>query len=505
MNSIHGSEALAIATLAVVLLSGFLFYIFRQSSKLTGNKPSTAKILANMGTALKSYEEGRYRDALAQWPELIQDSERTGNILWVLAATNMLGHTLEKLGEYEEAARAYKSSMTVGYREQTADSLRVAYRRYCMCELILGRPEEAGKALRDLSEIYRLEGDIEKAIRNLAMLADTFRKQGYLEHAAAAYEDALRLADRFEQQDGRAMVLHDQSLFLRSMGQLAQALECAQQAAQIRLAATDLENQPRLRTVGRELNEMKTADGRAHMLCTTANLLRQIGKIEEARADYVKALEIAARFNSQKFIGIAELEGSLIAWATGQREEARALLRNAVEAAAADEESEDRKPVNAIIEASYSEQSGDAARALIILAITSKLFPTLKPHVKSGFLNVQARALAKNKQHEEAAATLERATVLAAKLKAPLYLAENAFTAGVVALYRGDHDEADRRLQQALSFYHKSGFKRETANTQRYRAAALLALGRTEDSAAASADSRRLYQEMGDHASAAEV
>jgi tetratricopeptide (TPR) repeat protein len=129
----------------------------------------------------------------------------------------------------------------------------------------------------------------------------------------------------------------------------------------------------------------------------------------------------------------------------------------------------------------------------------------LKPHVKSGFLNVQARALAKNKQHEEAAATLERATVLAAKLKAPLYLAENAFTAGVVALYRGDHDEADRRLQQALGFYQQSGFKRETANTQKYRKAALLALGRTEDSAAAGAEARRLYREMGDQVAAAEV
>jgi tetratricopeptide (TPR) repeat protein len=505
VNTIHGSELLAVAALATVLFGGFLFYVFRESSKLTGNKPSTAKILANMGTALKSYEEGRYREALAQWPELIRDCERTGNIAGILATTNMMGHTLEKLGEYEEAARAYKSSMTVGYREQTADSLRVAYRRYCMCELILGRPEEAGKALRDLSEIYRLEGDIEKAIRNLAMLADTFRKQGFLEHASAAYEDGLKLADRFEHREGRAIALHDQALFLRTMGRLAEAIECAQQATQIRLAATDPENQPRLQNVGRELDEMKTADGRAHMLCTTSDLLRQMGRIEEARADYVKALEIASRFNSQKFIGIAELEGSLIAWGTGQREEARALLRNAVEAAAADEESEDRKPVNAIIEASYAEQSGDAASALIVLAITSKLFPTLKPHVESGFLNVQARALAKNKQHEEAAATLERATVLAAKLKAPLYLAENAFTAGVVALYRGDHDEADRRLQQALSFYHKSGFKRETANTQRYRAAALLALGRTEDSAAASADSRRLYQEMGDHASAAEV
>jgi tetratricopeptide (TPR) repeat protein len=505
VNAIDGSEALAIATLAVVLLSGFLFYIFRQSSKLTGNKPSTAKILANMGTALKCYEEGRYREALAQWPELIQDSERTGNILGVLAATNMLGHTLEKLGEYEEAARAYKSSMTVGYRAQTADSLQVAYRRYCMCELILGRPEEAGKALRDLSEIYRLEGDVEKAIHTLTMLANTFRKQGFLEHGGAAYEDALRLADRFEQQDGRAMVLHDQSLFLRSMGRLGQALEGAQQAAQIRLAQTNLEKQPSEGTVTRELDDMKMGEAQAHMLCTTANLLRQIGKIEEARVDYLKALEIAERVGSQRFVGIAEAEGSLIAWVGGQREEARALLRNAIEAAAADEESEDRKPVNAIIEASYSEQSGDAASALIILAITSKLFPTLKPHVESGFLNVQARALAKNKQHEEAAAALERATVLAAKLKAPLYLADNAFTAGVVALYRGNHDEAELRLQQALGFYQQSGFKRETANTQKYRKAALLALGRTEDSAAVGADARRLYREMGDLVSAAEV
>lgn len=495
------NEALIIALLFTVLLGAFLFYIFRESSKLTGNKPSARQLLSKIAEANKCYEQGRYREALELWPPIIEGFQKIGNVAGVLNMTTMLGHTFEQLGEYEQAAIAYKDSMIVAYRGEYESNLPVAYRRYCICQLLLNRPEEAGNALRALSEIYRHSSEIQKAIDTLNVLAITFRNHGFLDHAAAAYEDALQLANRFEHPAGKAMVLNDKAVFLRRMGHLSAALETAQEAAQIYLPP-DLEEEPWLDPTAAEVEAKRL---HAHVLSTTSSLLLDLGRMDEARADYLKSLEIATRINSRKFISIAELQGSLIAWETSHRDEAKALLQNARLAAADDEKSKDRRPVNEIFEASYAEQSGNAALALEILAVTAKLYPRLKPNVEATFLNIKARALAKNGQHQEAAAVLAKVAEAAAKLKAPLYLANHSFTAGVVLFYDGNHDEAERRLQQALSFFQSSGFKREPARIQKYRARVLQALSRNEESLAAAAESRRIYLELGDHVSASEV
>jgi tetratricopeptide (TPR) repeat protein len=483
MNSFdYGTTAIVLA--AVGLVGGFIYYIFRASAKLTGNLPSTASVLKVLGPALKSYQEGRYREAAQLLPTAIGLFERQGNIPGILGTTNQLGLSLEKLGEYQNAAQAYKSVMQVAFRTEHEESLSLAYRRCCYCQLQVGNVFEAEAAMMGLADEYCRVGYAAKAIGTLVSLADTLRSHGFLSNAAAAYENALALSARLENPNGRASALHDKALFLRSMGKLTEALECVQEAVGIRLGGSDQVSQ-------------------SHMLSTKTDMLRQLGRITDAQGNYHRALELAMAAGSRRFISLAQLSGSLSAWACGERDQARHLLQLAV--LTADEKSQDRRPVHGIIGASYAEQSGDFTAALGVLAVVELETPSMKPHVEAGFLNVQSRALAKTGRLEEADLALKKSYAVVGRLKSPLHFAERALAAGVVSYCRKDSATALTHLQQSLEFFESSGITRQVATTQKYRAAALAALGRSEESAAAREEAKRIFRELGDHASAQEA
>jgi len=143
--------------------------------------------------------------------------------------------------------------------------------------------------------------------------------------------------------------------------------------------------------------------------------------------------------------------------------------------------------------------------ALIVLALIEKQFPSMNSNVEAAFFNLKSQVLAKKGQHQEAAAALAKSREVAARLKAPMYLAESDLSAGVVNLFAGQHQEACEYLDQALRFFRSSGLKRDIALTQKYRAAALAALGRYEEGSAAQEQARRLFLELGDAVTAAEV
>lgn len=477
-------ETTAIAVVTIGLVGGLIFYIFRVSAKLTGNLPSTASVQRDFGPAFQSFREGRYREAEQQLPAAISKFERQGNISGVLAATNLLGLTFEKLQEYENAAHKYKNVLRVAFRTEHEDSLSLAHRRYCYCQLKAGNVFEAEATMMGFAVEYRRAGFAEKAILTLVSLGNTLRSHGYQENAAAAYENALKLSAQLEHRNGRAAALHDKALFLRTLGKFTEALECLQEAAAIRLAGSDNVSQ-------------------SHMLTSIADTLRYLGRIAEAEENYHRALELALASGSRRFISMAQLSGSLAAWACGERDQARHLLQLAV--LTVDEKSQDRKSVHGIIGASYAEQSGDFTAALEVLAIVELQTPSMKPHVEAGFLNVQARTLAKTGRLEEADLALKKAHVIVERLKSPLHTADHALAAGVVRYCRKDNAIALANLQQALEFFARSGVTRQVATTQKYRAAVLAALGQLEESAAAREEAKRIYRELGDHASAKEA
>jgi tetratricopeptide (TPR) repeat protein len=228
-----------------------------------------------------------------------------------------------------------------------------------------------------------------------------------------------------------------------------------------------------------------------------------LGRIAEAEENYHRALELAMASGSRRFISMAQLSGSLSAWACGEREQARHLLQLAV--VTVDEKNQDRKPVHGIIGASYAEQSGDFTAALGELAIVELQTPSLKPHVEAGFLNVQSRALAKTGRLEEADLALKRLYVVVERLKSPLHFANRALAAGVVSYCRKDSTTALAHLQQALEFFESSGMTRQVATIQKYRAAVLAALGHPEESAAARDEAKRIFRELGDLTSVKEA
>lgn len=477
-------ETTAVAVVTIGLVASFIFYIFRASAKLTGNLPSSASVLKVLGPALQSYQEGRYREAAQLLPAAISLFERQGNIPGILGATNQLGMSLEKLGEYQNAAQAYEKVLRVAFRTAHEDSLSLAYRRYCYCQLQVGNVFEAEAAMVGLAVEYRRVGFAEKAIHTLVNLGNTLRGQGYLENAAAAYDNALKLSTRLEHPNGRAAALHDKALFLRTMGKFTEALECLQEAAAIRLAGSDQISQ-------------------SHVLSTIADMLRQLGRIAEAGENYHRALDLALAAGSRRFISIAQLNGSLSAWACGERDQARHLLQLAV--LTVDEKIQDWKPVHGIIGASYAEHSGDFTAALGALAVVELQTPRMKPHVEAEFLNVQSRALANTGRLDEADLALKRSYGVVERLKSPLHFANRALAAGVVSYCRKENTTALAHLQQALEFFESSGMTRQVATTQKYRAAALAALGHSEESAAAREEAKRIFCELGDLTSVKEA
>ncbi len=112
-------------------------------------------------------------------------------------------------------------------------------------------------------------------------------------------------------------------------------------------------------------------------------------------------------------------------------------------------------------------------------------------------LEVLVQAQAALGDHDGAARTIGELVAIATVIATPPLRAAVSFSEGVIAVSRGQYDEARRHFEDAVDLFDRSGAPYEAARSRLELASVLGGLGRTADAAAEATHAHAAFQELG--------
>jgi tetratricopeptide (TPR) repeat protein len=476
---------LIVGTILVVLATHF--FLVRQSRLLkTPLWTGSSRVPKLVLKARDLFDKGQFQASAVAWEDLLREFEKSGNIPGIVSTANMIGLCFEKLQNYVEAEHAYSCATSVDYGKDFADGLFHAYKRRGYCQLRLGNAAAAQQSYTTLAQLFRQQNDFDASVTTLVSLANTLGSFGHLEEAGKTFEEARGLASRLKTDEGTRIVFHDLALFLHTLGRTREALERMREAAELSLQGKDLAAQ-------------------ARTLCSLADLLNTVGEKDQAENSHLQAVALADLAQSPRERALAQYIGGRIAWSRGDRHRAYELLELAEQTLPADKEDKGNLRANILTsKADYAEESNDFESALLFSQAADGTGKKLTSRQSASLLFIKTRALAKSGKGKEALDALREAEALARMLKAPLYQAAYAKTAGVVDYTVGSYAAALSHHQEALEFLEKAGLKRASAFAYKHLAATWSAMGNESEAAGALEKARQIFLDLGDTASAGE-
>jgi predicted negative regulator of RcsB-dependent stress response len=171
----------AIILIAIIAISGFLFYNYTSKKKARMLEYEAYKIYQNIYQTQPINRDERYKKALDMFKKSY-DTRKSPSVLLYIAGCYY------ELGKYDEAIKTLKD-FTQSYSNEER-FIPLAYEKLAMIYVKKGDTKEAIKALEAL---YNLKGDIYKDVA-LIEYARLLEKEGKTEEAKKKYKE---LSERF--------------------------------------------------------------------------------------------------------------------------------------------------------------------------------------------------------------------------------------------------------------------------------------------------------------------
>ncbi len=185
-----------------------------------------------------------------------------------------LGETQFALGDFNEAHEHFEQSVwfaELGHGRRSIEAAK-ALRSLGSAHQKLGRRIEAEKCVRESTSILREKGDEEELIAAVAQLAVILKNQGRYEEARPIYEEAIELAEQWDEDSPLAFTaMNNLGLFYSSLREHETALEWLSRALD-----------GRRRLLGED--HVDTCNS----LDNVGNVLLSLGRVEEAET-YIRA------------------------------------------------------------------------------------------------------------------------------------------------------------------------------------------------------------------------
>jgi LuxR family maltose regulon positive regulatory protein len=140
---------------------------------------------------------------------------------------------------------------------------------------------------------------------------------------------------------------------------------------------------------------------------------------------------------------------------------------------------------------------GDAAGARDHLERVLRQLPVESATKRTGLLELMARALAALGEPQAAQQYVDELDAIAATVATMPLRASASLAAGVVATAAGEHESAQRRLEDAIELFAAGGAPFETAHARLELADVLVAMGREDEAAREAAAALRRCDELG--------
>ena len=276
-----------------------------------GNHPDTLSTLVDLAiiTSLQDFGAGQevWRAARTLHQQVPQQDDHTELEMW-----NGLAYSVFQAAKWDESEEYSRRALAVCHRDPDCDD---SHTRYLLSRLYVhqGRPREAEETILPALETSReLYGESSWPFGMCLMgLAEVRLMQGALEAAETVHQDSLALANRhFPEGHNIFGFLYGQAARLRERQEdLTGAVAISQRAVEI------LEATLRGPNLTREVIHL-------------ADLLRRIGKVEEAALKLEYAFELLREKNAEgswHYVTTQSVQGGILS-AQGRREEAEPLL-----------------------------------------------------------------------------------------------------------------------------------------------------------------------------------
>lgn len=228
----------------------------------------------------------------------------------------IMGRSLEKLGQFEEAMKLYKKQEGLCKELDNKEGLAASYSNQGALFFILGRLEEAMQLHKKQEEIYITFDNAKQALANsYGNQAIILIKWERLEEAMDLLKKAENTFEKYNNKKDLANSYGNQAVILKKLGRLEEAMQLHKKEEKLK-------------------EELNYKEGLADLYGNQANILIQWERLEEAMELYKKQEKIYEEFNDKHGLATSYFnQGKLRCSALNQPKEGIILLKKSFELA----------------------------------------------------------------------------------------------------------------------------------------------------------------------------
>src|SRR6266487_2449980 len=340
------------------------------------------------------------------------------------------------VGQYNEQLAAAEQAAALAHALGDDTRLTTALERRAAALLLLGRLEEACRALtEEVIPAGEATGNLWTLIIALHDLVRAYDYLGDYHRARACLQQAIVLAERVGDSAALAYLLYERGLNAFALGEWKQARSDFEQAATL------------VGSIGQIW--YATPQHGLGLLCLAE------GRQEEAGHYLKEALTLAQQNHNLQ--ALCWVQGALAEWdlLSGRPEAARGRLAPLLDAPGL-MVSYSREAL-ALLPWAYLELGeADQAQALLAQVLSTARQAKMNPTLVQA-LRVQALVLSKQERWEEAEPALQEALTLCRGMAAPYAEAKTLYVAGLVSRNRREFEPARQRFEAALTILERLG------------------------------------------------